>query len=694
MGPHADDLPDDVDRPPEADAAEALRESEIRYRTLAELSPDATLVNLEGRIAFANPAAARLLGAASPDELIGHAPLDLIVPEHRDFARERIARILENRGTNPLAETRWRRLDGSVVDVEAAAAAIPWRGKTAIQVILRDVTERRRAEAALRESEGGFRAIADLVPDLLWRNDPAGSVTWYNQGWTDFTGLPADQALGSGWAETIHPDDRERSLRMFREAVERGEPLRMEHRIRGADGSYCWFLVQSRPVRDEAGRITQWFGAATNVHEQHTGLDAAEAARAEAEEARAALERALAELRESEERYRLIVESALDYGIFTMDADGCIDSWSPGAEAVYGRSAEEALGEDVAIIFVPEDRADDQDVKEREMARELGAAPDVRWHQRGDGMRVFIEGTTRLLTDEAGSVRGFLKIGQDVTRRRRVEEERIIAEAALRELNQTLEQRVEERTAELAEAIAALTEENEERARAEDARRQVLRQLVTAEEEERRRISRELHDSMGQLVTGLLLGLRALGAGAPEHAARIEELERLAGRIARELQHLALELRPPALDNLGLRLALQNLLEDWSERHGIEADFHAAGVEEGRRLPPEIETTLYRIVQEGLTNVLKHADATQVNLVLERRRGTVITILEDDGGGFAVDEVLASPEKAQRLGIRGMRERVALVGGEMEIESSPGSGTTLFVRIADPAAPSTGEGRG
>ncbi len=407
----------------------------------------------------------------------------------------------------------------------------------------------------------------------------------------------------------------------------------------------------------------------------------------ENETTRAALERAHAELRRNEERYRLIVERALDYGIFTMDASGCIDSWSPGAEAVYGWTAEEAMGQHATIIFVPEDRADNQAEKELELARELGAAPDVRWHQRKDGARVFIEGTTRLLTDEAGSVRGFLKIGQDVTRRRRVEEERIVAGAALRELNQTLEQRVEERTAELAEAIAALTEENEERARAEDARREVLRQLVTAEEEERRRISRELHDSMGQLVTGLLLGLRALGADAPEHAARIDELERLADRIAREAQHLALELRPPALDNLGLRLALQNLLEDWSGRHGVEADFHAAGVEEGRRLPPEIETTLYRIVQEGLTNVLKHAGATQVNLVLERRRGTIIAILEDDGRGFAVDEVLASPEKAQRLGVRGMRERVALVGGEMEIESSPGSGTTLFVRVADPTAP-------
>lgn len=238
--------------------------------------------------------------------------------------------------------------------------------------------------------------------------------------------------------------------------------------------------------------------------------------------------------------------------------------------------------------------------------------------------------------------------------------------------------------------IAIVFRDVTERKRAEEARNEALRQLVTAEEEERRRISRELHDSMGQLVTALLLrlGVLARDAASPEQTSRIQELERLADRIAREMQHLAVELRPPALDNLGLELALRSQLQEWSERHGVAADFHSTGLD-GERLPPEIEATLYRIVQEGLTNVLKHAEATHVSLILERHRGVVRGILEDDGRGFALDEILAAPEKARRLGLRGMRERVALLGGELEVESTPGSGTTLFVRIPDPLAPTS-----
>jgi signal transduction histidine kinase len=222
----------------------------------------------------------------------------------------------------------------------------------------------------------------------------------------------------------------------------------------------------------------------------------------------------------------------------------------------------------------------------------------------------------------------------------------------------------------------------------EEERNDLLRRLASAEELERVRLSRELHDQMGQLVTALLLGLRTLDGrdDAGARAERVAELEGMADRIARQIQQLALDLRAPALDNLGLGVALDSLLEEWSARNGIDADFHSVGVD-GERFPVEIETALYRVVQEGLTNVLKHAGATRVSLVLERARGFVGVILEDDGEGFEVDGVLASPEKAKRLGLRGMRERVALLGGSVDIESTPGAGTTLFVRIPEPRTP-------
>lgn len=295
-------------------------------------------------------------------------------------------------------------------------------------------------------------------------------------------------------------------------------------------------------------------------------------------------------------------------------------------------------------------------------------------HYTGDhGSEVWTRVAALPIRDPAGRITGAVAVVTDINTLKRTQE-------TLRQLNETLERRVAERTAELAQANAALSREFEERVRAEDARREVLRQLVTAEDDQRRRISRELHDSLGQLVTGLLLGLRTLPRGAEGQAARIEDLERLADRIAREMQHMAVELRPPALDNLGLRLALRAQVEEWSQRYAIECDFHAVGVD-GDRFAAEVETTLYRVVQEGLNNVVKHAGATRVSLVLERRNGVVGAILEDDGRGFDVEATLASPEKARRLGLRGMRERVALLGGELEIESA----TTLYVRIPVPA---------
>lgn len=215
----------------------------------------------------------------------------------------------------------------------------------------------------------------------------------------------------------------------------------------------------------------------------------------------------------------------------------------------------------------------------------------------------------------------------------------------------------------------------------EEERNELLRQLAAVEEEERMRLSRELHDQLGQLLTALLLGLKALDRGEAQRA-EIEELERLAHRIAREMQQLALDLRPPALDSLGLSLALENLAVEWSARTGVPAYFQAVGMD-GERCSPEVETAVYRVAQEALNNVLKHAGGSHVSIILERRAPSLRLIVEDDGAGFDVEQTLASAEKSRRLGVRGMGERVARLGGALEIESSPGGGTTVFVRVPD-----------
>jgi signal transduction histidine kinase len=271
----------------------------------------------------------------------------------------------------------------------------------------------------------------------------------------------------------------------------------------------------------------------------------------------------------------------------------------------------------------------------------------------------------------------------------RVDAERRQAESALRKAHDELETKVGERTAELSRVNETLQAEVAEHKNAEVARGQLLRKIVTAQEEERRRISRELHDQMGQYLSTMMLRLktlRPLAAGQEPVRINLQKLEELTGKLVEEVHHLAWELRPAALDDLGLDTALQNYTEKWSERSGVALDFHGGGLER-QRLPPEVETTIYRIVQEALTNVLKHARARRVSVIVERRRDHVLVIVEDDGRGFEVEEVLPTPGAGRGLGLLGMRERVTLVGGAFNLDSAPGGGTTARARI--PVSPIT-----
>ena len=224
----------------------------------------------------------------------------------------------------------------------------------------------------------------------------------------------------------------------------------------------------------------------------------------------------------------------------------------------------------------------------------------------------------------------------------------------------------------------------------ERARAELLTRLVFAQEDERQRISREMHDRFGEHLTALARRIRVLKAACATSAelrAEIEALEDVSHRLDEHVDRLVWELRPTALDDLGLRAALANYLQDWSKRVGISAELHSTGLLDDR-LPSETETTLYRIAQEALTNVAKHSRAQNVDVILERRADHVLLIVEDDGVGFEVD----GEADGQGFGLLGMQERAALVGASLEVESAVGKGTTILVRmnLAVPAGEGTG----
>ncbi len=221
-----------------------------------------------------------------------------------------------------------------------------------------------------------------------------------------------------------------------------------------------------------------------------------------------------------------------------------------------------------------------------------------------------------------------------------------------------------------------------DRGRAELSRAELLRRLVTSQEEERHRIARELHDQMGQHLTAFLLDLEALKRQTtdPTAASAVQRLRDLADQMGQDVHRIAMELRPTALDDWGLQIALRNYVGEWSRRSRIMVQLHCTGMERCR-LPSEFETALYRVTQEALTNVLKHSQASRVSVIVERRDDEALAIIEDNGRGFEVEAVVGDPDARCRLGLLGMEERVVQVGGTLEVESTPGRGTSLFIRI-------------
>jgi len=265
---------------------------------------------------------------------------------------------------------------------------------------------------------------------------------------------------------------------------------------------------------------------------------------------------------------------------------------------------------------------------------------------------------------------------RDVSERKRAEHE-------LREANELLESRVAERTSALTKTIELLEREMAARAEVERQRTGLLQRIVTSQEDERQRIARDIHDSLGQRVTALRLQIAAFkdpNYDREKFEGHVELLMRTALRLDSEVSFLAWELRPAALDDLGLPDAAKAYLEEWSHNYKIKSDFGLQGFG-STRMPAEAETHFYRILQEALNNVARHAEATLVNVLLTRGRKEVSLIVEDNGKGFDVSKVSSDNGSRKGLGLLGMQERAALIGADFELESRANAGTTVFLRL-------------
>jgi PAS domain S-box-containing protein len=280
----------------------------------------------------------------------------------------------------------------------------------------RDISVRENAEEALRLSESRARTLADAIPHILWANDAKGAAVYFNRRWFEYTGLSEEASVGPGWEAVVHPDDALQSKARWNRAQETGEVFDTEYRLRRHDGKYRWFIGRNVPMKDEEGRITGWFGSATDIQDMREAAEALQA---------------------SEERLRVTLESATDYAVITNDTNGIIVGWSAGAERIFGYSDEEARGRHVRIIFTPEDQAAGAPEQEMETAIREGRAPDERWHMRKDGSRFFLSGVMRPIFNPRLS--GFVKVARDLTEERQAEERLRIWEERYRTALQSAE---------------------------------------------------------------------------------------------------------------------------------------------------------------------------------------------------------------------------------------------------------------
>ncbi|PYS87963.1 MAG: hypothetical protein DMF62_10970, partial [Acidobacteria bacterium] len=635
-------------------AADALTISEERYRVLTELSPQFVFMGTpEGAITYVNQFGQDFLGKTL-EELTGDGWAGSLHPDHRE-AELKKWRTATATGTDYESDLPLRYKDGTYRTVYARAQPmiaedgrfLYWIG-TAL-----DIEDRKQAQEKLRASETQLRLVTDAIPALVSYIDDKEIYRFVNRQYSDWFGKSPNDLIGKKMRDVVGARAYAVIRPYLSEALS-GTEVSFDSWINYKSAGQRFVHISYVPDKSADGRVVGLFGLVSDLSDLKRSEDL---------------------LRASQERMRLLTESFTDYAIFSTDVEGLIESWNPGAKTIFGYEEDEIIGKSSEILFIPEDVAKNAPIKERRKARDNGRSSDERWHVRKDGSRFFASGVMVPLY-VAGILRGYAKIASDLTERKRNAE-------ALQRAHDEMEFRVLERTRELGEANAALIAEINERKAAEEQKIDLLKRLVTTQEDERRRIARDIHDQLGQRLTALRLkiaSLRELVGKDKELEARTTRLQEIAELLDSEVSFLAWQLRPSAIEEFGLVDAIRAFVHEWSRHYGIEAEFQSAGMARFQ-LDKDADTHLYRIAQEALNNIVKHANASKVNVIVERTGDDVILIVEDNGVGFDRDALKPGRKSGNGLGLTGMGERASLINGDTEIESTPGRGTTVFVRV-------------
>jgi PAS domain S-box-containing protein len=595
-----------------------LRERDRRYRVLFESAGDGIFLMRGSQFMDCNQKALELFGCGR-EQIIGNTPIAFSPPQQangsdsQEAALERIRLALE--GQTLRFEWQHLRLDGTPFEAEVALNRLEIAGEAHLLALVRDVTERKRVDQALRESEAHFRRFIETVPIGVYRTTPDGRVLMANPALLGMLGYDSWQELASRnlEAEGFEPG-YPRSA--FRERIEREDEIRgLEAAWKRRDGSVAFVREFARAFRGDDGRVLHYDGVVEDVTERRRAAEA---------------------LLESQALLDSIVNSTSDL-IWSVDAKSLrLLSFNHGFVDFFLQR----LGIGAKAGMRPEDLLPTDDLK-RQWAefyqRALREGSFTIEYQMKTAPRT-LQLSFNVLK-RAGVVFGVSVFAEDITERTRAE----------RELQRSFEQ---------LRALAG--------------------RLQSIREEERNRLAREIHDQLGQSLTAIKIGLSSLVHDLPADKRQgSESVLNLIDQTIHSVRRISTELRPLILDDLGLVAAVEWAGEEFEARTRTKCRLD---------LPPEDvfidqerATALFRILQETLTNVARHASATRVNIRLTKKEGGLHLEIRDNGKGISEEQLSAG----RSLGILGMRERALLLGGELIISGVPGQGTVVSVRIPE-----------
>jgi two-component system CheB/CheR fusion protein len=495
-----------------------------------------------------------------------------------------------------------------------------------ILVGIRDITDRYLAEQAVRASEERLQRMINVPGVGVLNFDKSGTLLNCNDAFLQMTGYSREQVEQHRltWRDMTPPEYIAASEEQMARLQETGRIGPYEKEYVRKDGRRSWMLFTGASMAD--GTVVEYC------------IDVGNRKKIEQR------------LRESEERYRVLVESTREYAMLTLDRERRITMWSSGAVRIFGYSEQEAVGQSGDILFTPEDRAAGIPEWEMQTALQQGKADDDRWQLRQDGSRFWASGVTEALRRNE-EIYGFAKVLRDNTQRKQAEED-------LRRARDELEERVRERTAELEEQAQRL--------------RSLAGDLASAERRERKRLATLLHDDLQQLLVAAIMRIDSVKDRMPDEHCRAELAsvdELLSGSLDR-CRHLTSQLRPPALYEEGLAPALRWLAAEMKKLHGLEVAVETDDVT--CALPEDVRALVFEAVRELLFNVVKHAEVEEALVLLDESDGHMEIVVEDHGAGF--DPAGMEPQRDNGLGLFSVEERLAALGGSMEIDSAPGEG--------------------